>query len=104
LARGQVFGLEAALLAADHHEGQWLLVVLQLHEGAGDRLPGGVADDPLHIASVSGQHGLSGKQQGAGGDSGSQIPIDVSQRHLVSPCWDFASMLGEVMHAGRERQ
>ena len=51
LAGRQVLGLELPLLAADHHEGEAALVVLQLHEGAGKRLAIGVVDDALNGAA-----------------------------------------------------
>jgi hypothetical protein len=44
----QVLGLEAAFARADHHEGQAAIGVLEFHEGANDRLAGGVVDDALH--------------------------------------------------------
>ena len=85
LARRQVFHLEPALVAADHHEGQSPLVVLELDEGAGHRLAGGVADDPRHRAAVCGPHGRRRDHEGGGGNSRSQRAMNASRRHVVPP-------------------
>ena len=79
----QVFRLEAALLAADHHEGQALLIVLQFHEGAGDRLPRCVVDDTGQDAVVLRRRDRKrGDQHRCRRASREQIPRNAPAVHL----------------------
>src|SRR5215467_3437759 len=84
LAGWQVLGLELALLAAHHHEGEAALVVLQLHEGTGDGLAIGIVDDALDGAALL-RDGNRWRGKEDGGSPGSQNRADGLAFHKLLP-------------------
>src|SRR5262249_37705475 len=81
LAGGQVFRLEAALIAADDHEGETFLIVFQFHKGARDRLSSRVADDARHRTTICRPNPVCRDHQNDRRNSGHKLSLYVSQGH-----------------------